>query len=110
MQGDLFTDEQAPPGDDFVARARAVIMRDLAGRELLFEAVRMHCQRLGIEPHHHNAWGALSLELEKDGLIRMTSKVANSKDPRSHGRRQPIWLITGGTNARPTRRKPGAAS
>ena len=96
MQADLFQ-SAAEEADEasFYSRARRTILADLRGRFMLFEAMRMHCQRLGIQPPHHNCWGKLADFMRREGEIQMTTVMQPSRDPRSHGRRQPVWRVIG---------------
>ena len=77
----------------FGEQAVEVIRRRLAGASVLAEEFRRVCVEEGVEPHHHNAWGALTAVLVKRGVIEQTGEFQKSKDPRSHARRQPVWRV-----------------
>jgi hypothetical protein len=78
---------------EFPAVAVEVIRRRLAGAEVLAEEFRRVCVEEGVEPHHHNAWGALTAVLVRRGVIEQTGQFEKSRDPRSHARRQPVWRV-----------------
>ena len=80
-------------GESWRDDAIRLIRARLAGREVLAEEFRALCESVGIKPHHPNAWGGLTAALVKAGVITDTGKVQRSKDPRSHARRQPVWLV-----------------
>jgi hypothetical protein len=80
-------------GDSWRSRAVALICEVLAGQEVLAEDWRLLCEQHGIRPHHPNAWGGLTAALMKDGTITDTGRLAHSRDPRSHARRQPVWKV-----------------
>ena len=82
-------------GDHWRSRAVALIRELLAGQEVLAEDWRLLCAQYGITPHHPNAWGGLTAAMMKDGTIIDTGRLAQSRDPRSHARRQPIWKVRG---------------
>lgn len=84
---------------EFHARAVEVIRRELAGQEVLAEEFRRVCVEHGVTPHHHNAWGALTAVLVRQGVIEETGRIEKSRDPRSHARRQPVWKVIGYTAA-----------
>ena len=84
---------------EFHAQAVAVIRRRLAGTEVLAEEFRRACEQEGVTPHHHNAWGALTSWLVRHGVIEETGRLAKSRDPRSHARRQPVWRVVQDTAA-----------
>lgn len=84
---------------EFQAQAVEVIRRELAGQEVLAEQFRRTCVEHGVTPHHHNAWGALTAVLVRQGVIEDTGRVERSTDPRSHARRQPVWRVVEATAA-----------
>ena len=81
--------------DAWIARAAAVVRRELAGQEVLAEEFRRVCEARGVTPEHHNGWGALTMALAKSGTITETGRLAKSQSPRSHARRQPVWRVAG---------------
>lgn len=83
----------ANAGEDWRTEAVRIIRERLAGREVLAEEFRVVCESEGIRPHHCNAWGALTSQLVKHGVIEDTGRVGKSRAPKSHARRQPIWRV-----------------
>lgn len=77
----------------FTANAVEVVRRRLAGAEVLAEEFRRVCVEEGVEPLHHNAWGALTSQLSKMEMIEKTGQYERSRDPRSHARLQPVWRV-----------------
>jgi|688.fasta_scaffold584454_2 hypothetical protein len=85
----------ANAGDCWLEQATDLIQTRLAGQEVLAETFRELCEQENIRPHHHNAWGGLTNRLVKQGVLIDTGRIAKSKCPRSHARRQPIWKVIG---------------
>jgi len=83
----------AHAGSDFMEQAKAVIVQRLSGSECLAEEFRRVCEEAGIRPHHHNAWGSLTNQLVKAGILIDTGRLGKSTSVRSHARRQPIWRV-----------------
>lgn len=79
--------------EDWRQEAVRLIRERLAGREVLAEEFRIVCEAEGVRPHHCNAWGALTAQLVKAGVIEDTGRVGKSRAPKSHARRQPIWRV-----------------
>ena len=80
-------------GNEFMEQAKAVIQQRLSGTECLAEEFRRVCEEAGIRPHHHNAWGSLTNQLFKAGILIDTGRLGKSTSVRSHARRQPIWRV-----------------
>ena len=80
-------------GESWRDDAARLIRERLAGQEVLAEEFRALCVAEGIKPHHCNAWGGLTNALVRAGVIEDTGRVAKSRDPRSHARRQPVWRV-----------------
>jgi hypothetical protein len=80
-------------GPEFMEQAKAVILERLSGNECLAEEFRRVCEEAGIRPHHHNAWGSLTNQLVKAGILIDTGRLGKSTSLRSHARRQPIWRV-----------------
>ena len=80
-------------GPKFMEAARAVILDRLSGQEVLAEEMRRICEEVGVRPHHHNAWGSLTNQLVKAGVLKDTGRLAKSNSVRSHRRRQPVWKV-----------------
>lgn len=82
-------------GVTFMEQAKALIVKKLAGAECLAEDMRRLCEEEGIRPHHHNAWGSLTNQLVKAGILIETGRLAKSKKISSHARRNPVWRVCG---------------
>ena len=80
-------------GPSFAEAATALIRERLAGKEVLAEDMRSLCEEAGITPHHHNAWGSLTCQLVRAGVLQETGRLAKSRKPSSHARRQPVWRV-----------------
>lgn len=80
-------------GTAFMEQAKAVILERLSGTECLAEEMRRVCEEAGVMPHHHNAWGSLTNQLVKAGILIDTGRLGKSTSLRSHARRQPIWRV-----------------
>lgn len=80
-------------GEDWQSDAIRIIRQQLAGQEVLAETFRATCEKAGVKPHHHNAWGGLTSALVRAGVIVDTGRVEKSRDPKSHARRQPVWRV-----------------
>ena len=82
-------------GTVFMDQAKALIVERLAGVECLAEDMRRLCEEEGITPHHHNAWGSLTNQLVRAGILVDTGRLAKSKKVSSHARRNPVWRVRG---------------
>lgn len=80
-------------GTEFMEQAKAVILDRLSGTECLAEEMRRVCEEAGVVPHHHNAWGSLTNQLVRAGVLIDTGRLGKSTSLRSHARRQPIWRV-----------------
>lgn len=80
-------------GIAFMEAAKGVILERLSGTECLAEEMRRVCEDAGVVPHHHNAWGSLTNQLVKAGILLDTGRLAKSRSVRSHARRQPVWRV-----------------
>ena len=80
-------------GTAFMEQAKAVILDRLSGTECLAEEMRRVCEEAGVVPHHHNAWGSLTNQLVRAGVLIDTGRLGKSTSLRSHARRQPIWRV-----------------
>jgi len=67
------------------------------GEIVMAEDWRQSLTQWGVTPHHHNGWGALTSKLLKQGVVSRLNEYGPSKDPRSHGRLQPRYLVKGET-------------
>jgi hypothetical protein len=63
------------------------------GSEVTGEEIRLRCEARGIEPHHHNAWGALIMGAIQKGLLKHTGRYAAMTVKRSHARRTPVYEV-----------------
>lgn len=80
-------------GTEFMEQAKAVILERLSGTECLAEEMRRVCEEAGVVPHHHNAWGSLTNQLVKAGILIDTGRIAKSKRVTSHARRNTVWRV-----------------
>jgi hypothetical protein len=90
----------AENAEPWFARARRYVeKRAVAGRlgtftgEFLRDVVTLHVG----EPHHSNAWGALTSRLVKDGTIVPTGQMVPSQRKTSHAHRTPEYRAGGRT-------------
>ena len=83
----------ANAGGDFRKAAIACILRVWAGREATSEDFRLTCEEQGIVPHHHNAWGGLTMGLKKMGALIETGELRAMKSSRSHARRTMVYRV-----------------
>lgn len=56
------------------------------------EAIRLQCQALGVNPRHHNAWGAAIKYCITSGLLTETGRFPRMRSRRSHARRNPEYI------------------
>ncbi len=77
----------------FMIRGTRIIEDLEHGREMSGEDIRHAVSRLGVKPHHHNAWGALIMNAVRLKLILPTGRDTKMKDRRSHARKTPIYRI-----------------
>ena len=77
--------------DQAVAWVRAWAAQ--VGPDLRFTAEELRLASLGIlpAPHHHNAWGALTMQLIRNSDIVPTGEWISMVAPRSHARRTPRY-------------------
>ncbi len=80
-------------GRPFKERARDCIAQTWAGKKGTAEDFRITCVANGIKPHHHNAWGGLTMGLIHSGLIKDTGELAQMKARKSHRRKTPIYQV-----------------
>jgi hypothetical protein len=60
--------------------------------ELTSEDIRFRLVGRGLEePGHHNAWGALTMNAVRRGLLLDTGQMRAMSGPKSHARRTPVW-------------------
>ena len=83
----------ANAGPEFMEQAKAVILERFSGTECLAEEFRRVCEEAGIRPHHHNAWGSLTNQLVKAGILIDTGRIAKSTRVTSHARRNTVWRV-----------------
>lgn len=102
IQADLFAARTArDAGIDLVEannepwmeRALKLLPQTVArGGELTSEELRILLGVAGLEPPlHHNAWGALTMNAVRRGLLEDTGRVMQMRGPKSHARRTPVW-------------------
>ena len=75
---------------DFMGDALKAVQRLPRGR-YTGEDIRLDLVRQGIEPHHHNAWGALISSCVKRGLLRFSGDYEPMKVRQSHARKTPVY-------------------
>ena len=83
----------ANAGDSFRKDAIACILREWSGREATSEDFRLTCEAQGIVPHHHNAWGGLTMGLKRMGALVETGELRAMKSSRSHARRTMVYRV-----------------
>ncbi len=103
-QGNLF---DPPPPEDrrdealdrvgknagrFVDAVRQVVPQ-LVGLEVTGEDIRVECGKLGIRPHHHNAWGAVINSLVREEALIFTGREVHMKTSKSHARRTRVYYV-----------------
>lgn len=67
-----------------------------AHAEFTIEQVRSRMDAYAAQDAPHpNAWGAVFRQAAKDGEIRRTGAYRESSNPRSRGRRVPVWQWVG---------------
>lgn len=55
--------------------------------EFTGEDIRLALTSIGLAPpHHHNAWGAFTMNLVRSGRIKPTGQFKNMKTEKSHAR------------------------
>ncbi len=79
-------------GEDYISAALYHI-RDLRGREMTGEDVRLHVESLIGAPHHHNTWGAIINVCVRRGLLNKTGKTTQMRTLKSHARTTPIYEV-----------------
>ena len=84
--------------DEFQEKALAVIESLIPGDEVTGEDIRLTCEARGIEPHHHNAWGALVMYAVRKGYLSHTGRYEPMKVSRSHARRTPVYVVLEGSD------------
>lgn len=57
------------------------------------EEIREEMQLRGLNPSHHNAWGALISVLVKRGIITRTGERRKMRDPQSHARLTDVYTF-----------------
>lgn len=70
------------------------VLRGLSGHEVTGEDVRLECARVGIEPHHHNAWGAMVATWVREGLLVATGRYQPMRAKGSHGRETKVYRVS----------------
>ncbi len=81
------------PGDQDDWRELAQeLVRSLSG-EVTGEDVRLACERDGIVPHHHNAWGAAVARMVRLKYLVPTGEWVPMTGNRSNGRRTPMYRM-----------------
>lgn len=66
----------------------------LTGDRVTGEFVRLALKRsVRTKPTHMNAWGSLIGNYVQRGILIDTGKTRAMRDPRSHGRRTPVYIV-----------------
>ena len=81
-------------GQPWVDQACQYIQERHGGETILAETWRMTCLEVGIKPHHHNGWGALTTALRKRGIIQATDlpyKASRCRTSNAH--KSPQWRV-----------------
>lgn len=76
-------------GDDWRTRAESLL--GTLADELTGEDVRLACERAGIRPHHHNAWGAFISALVREEKLTPTGEYRAMKASGSHARKTAVY-------------------
>lgn len=79
----------------FVDHVRIVMKGVEPGREMTGEDIREVCEAADVIPNHHNAWGAATRGLLRDGTIIKTGRHTQCKGVKRHARETPIYLVAG---------------
>jgi hypothetical protein len=84
-------------GVDWQTLARLVV-RTMRGQEVTGEDIRLRCAELGINPPHHNAWGALINQLQhpRDGTrpyLIATDRFVPMRGPKSNARVTRVYVV-----------------
>lgn len=80
-------------GRAFMDAAKALIIETFSGQEVLAEQFRRVCEEHGIRPHHHNAWGSLTNELVRAGILIDTGRTRKSTWQKNHAHRYTVWKV-----------------
>lgn len=75
----------------FIQRALSALAH-MSG-PLTGEDIRRRLSERGIEPHHHNAWGALISTAVKRGILIDSGMTVRMKDERSHARKTTLYTV-----------------
>ena len=78
--------------EDFSAAVSGVVSQ-LRGRELTGEDIRRECGKLGIEPHHLNAWGGVIHGLVRRNVLEHIG-YKQAQGVVSHAREIRIYRVT----------------
>lgn len=81
----------ADNGPDFMATGMQAIASLPGGFEYTGEKIREHLLAKKIEPHHHNAWGALICSAVRRGLLEETGRYVPMTARRSHARKTQVY-------------------
>ena len=60
------------------------------------EDIRLKLSRVGIVPHHHNAWGSLIMQAVKLGLLKNTGRMEQMRVRSSHARMTSVYVKISG--------------
>jgi hypothetical protein len=77
---------------DFIEHGLQAI-QTISADEVTGEELRAELEGRGIRPHHHNAWGALTMTAIRQGLLAPTERFRNMRGPKSHGRMTRVYRV-----------------
>lgn len=80
-------------GDEWRDKCVTLIRSTLHGSEAIAEDFRMLCERASLYAHHPNAWGALTLHMKRQGLLRETGEWRKPTDAKSHARPTRVYIV-----------------
>ena len=76
--------------EQFMRKALAAV-RALPPGQYTGEQIRLSLESRGLSPHHHNAWGALTMSAVRAGILVDTGLVEHMQERKSHGRKTAVY-------------------
>jgi hypothetical protein len=80
-------------GEQWRTECVSLIRRTMRGSEAIAEDFRMLCESAQLFAHHPNAWGALTLHMKRQGLLRETGEWRKPTDAKSHARPTRVYIV-----------------
>ena len=80
-------------GPEFTGAVIMLVSTLPSGAEVTGEDLRRMAGKLGIRPHHPNAWGAAINVLVRSGQLVKTGQYVQMTDPRSHARETKVYRV-----------------